>query len=212
MLAAIGETFETPFVAPPAPTEEGSEAEPTPPPAAAASPLPSTFANEINGVIVSARKAFFRINIWTRSSSAAEGDAQAIQEKIENIGRHFKYHVLAFDSGKLAFSDKDKVSSDVEFVSHKDSQAKVRFRLPLSLHMSVLLTFSPPFAVRHQGEQDYRLRSPFSALPPPPTFHLYPSHPLLSSLSTFLPRRPPPSLLFLSHRHVRYHPAIVWTG
>ena len=32
-------------------------------------PLPSTFSNEITGVIVSVRKAFYRINIWTRTSS-----------------------------------------------------------------------------------------------------------------------------------------------
>ncbi|GAA6025815.1 hypothetical protein JCM10207_000643 [Rhodosporidiobolus poonsookiae] len=110
MLAAIGETFETPFVSPSsAPASDSTS--PT--------PLPSTFSNEITGVIVSARKAFFRINIWTRSASAPE-----VKERIENIGRHFKYGVLGFEEGRPAFSEKDKVSSDVEFVSHKDSQAK----------------------------------------------------------------------------------------
>ncbi|GAA5903354.1 eukaryotic translation initiation factor 4E [Sporobolomyces salmoneus] len=107
MLAAIGETFETPFSDP-----SSSSSSPNP------SPLPPTFSNEITGVILSSRKAFFRINIWTRTSSPSD------QARIENIGKHFKYGVLGFDKGGLNLSDKDKVSSDVEFVSHKDSQAK----------------------------------------------------------------------------------------
>lgn len=110
MLAAIGETFETPYSDP---SSSASESDSPSSPA----PLPPTFSNEITGVIVSARKAFYRINIWTRTSSPGD------QERIENIGRHFKYGVLGFEKG-LSFSEKDKVSSDVEFVSHKDSQAK----------------------------------------------------------------------------------------
>jgi translation initiation factor 4E len=99
MLAAIGETFETPFS-----ESTGS---------------PNRPSNEITGVILSCRKAFFRINVWTRTSTNEE------KERIENIGRHLKYGVLGFDKGGVNFSEKDKVSSDVEFVSHKDSQAKV---------------------------------------------------------------------------------------
>ena len=110
MLAAIGETFETPY------TSTDAIAETPETPEAAATPAP--FSDEVTGVIVSARKAFYRINIWTRHSS----DAQRAQ--IENIGRHFKYSVLGFDKG-LKISEKDKVSSDVDFVSHKDSQSKV---------------------------------------------------------------------------------------
>ena len=109
MLAAIGETFETPYVAPSSTS--------APPPDAAANSSPASFSNEITGVIVSSRKAFYRINIWTRTS--APGD----KERIENIGRHFKYGVLGLD-GNFKISERDKVSSDVEFVSHKDSQAK----------------------------------------------------------------------------------------
>ncbi|GAA5914344.1 hypothetical protein JCM6882_008167 [Rhodosporidiobolus microsporus] len=126
MLAAIGETFETPYTSP---SSAPSSSDPPTDAAAAPTPLPATFTNEICGVIVSARKAFFRINIWTRSSSSSpsgEGNASVehVKEKVENIGRHFKYGVLGFEEGKPAFSEKDKVSSDVEFVSHKDSQAK----------------------------------------------------------------------------------------
>lgn len=113
MLAAIGETFETPFSDPSA--SESNSLEPT--------PLPPTFSNEITGVILSSRKAFFRINIWTRTSNPGD------QQRIENIGKHFKYGVLGFDKGGLNLSEKDKVSSDVEFVSHKDSQAKVSERV-----------------------------------------------------------------------------------
>ena len=131
MLAAIGETFETPY------SEEAdsspSAAADSPPSSASASispaPLPSTFSNEITGVIVSVRKAFYRINIWTRTSSPEP----AHKARIENIGRHFKYGVLGFDKG-LTFSERDKVSSDVEFVSHTDSQQKVR-RAHDSLHV-----------------------------------------------------------------------------
>lgn len=112
MLAAIGETFEIPFT----PAVDADAPETTPAPAAdLISPLGET--NEITGVIVSARKAFYRLNIWTRSSTP-EAKAQ-----VENIGRHFKYGVLGLEQG-LKISDRDKVSSDVEFVSHKDSQAK----------------------------------------------------------------------------------------
>ncbi|GAA5839378.1 hypothetical protein JCM11251_003963 [Rhodosporidiobolus azoricus] len=119
MLAAIGETFETPYTPP-----TSSESDPSP--ASAPTPLPSTFTNEICGVIVSARKAFFRINIWTRSSSSSSSQGvseEEVKEKVQNIGRHFKYGVLGMDS-EVKFKENDKVSSDVEFVSHKDSQAK----------------------------------------------------------------------------------------
>lgn len=104
MLAAIGETFETPYT---------SAADAIPETPASAGP----FSDEVTGVIVSARKAFYRINIWTRNSSEAQ------RAQIENIGRHFKYAVLGFDKG-LKISEKDKVSSDVDFVSHKDSMSK----------------------------------------------------------------------------------------
>lgn len=106
MLAAIGETFETPFPS----TTTSTDSSP--------SPLPATFSDEVTGVIVSSRKAFYRINIWTRTSSPE------VKARIETIGRHFKYGVLGLEEG-LKISERDKVSSDVEFVSHKDSQAKV---------------------------------------------------------------------------------------
>ncbi|BGP26704.1 capbinding protein [Rhodotorula toruloides] len=131
MLAAIGETFETPFVPPAAPSAPAAppssssdappsdSASPASPPAQPTPVLPPSSQSEITGVIVSARKAFYRINIWTRSSSPST------REKIENVGKQFKYHVLGFEyGGKVGFGDKDKVSSDVEFVSHKDSQNK----------------------------------------------------------------------------------------
>ncbi|SCV70398.1 BQ2448_1792 [Microbotryum intermedium] len=103
MLAAIGETFETPFDKATATTSTTA--------------VPSAFTNEVTGVIVSSRKAFYRINIWTRTATPD------VRARIENIGRHLKYGVLGMEEG-IKFSDRDKVSSDVEFVSHKDSQAK----------------------------------------------------------------------------------------
>ncbi|BGO94187.1 hypothetical protein NBRC10512_001335 [Rhodotorula toruloides] len=124
MLAAIGETFETPFVPPSAPSSSDAPSSDSPaqPSTTASQPAPSlppSSQTEITGVIVSTRKAFYRINIWTRSSSPSS------REKIENVGRQFKYNVLGFEyGGKVGFGEKDKVSSDVEFVSHTDSQNK----------------------------------------------------------------------------------------
>ncbi|BGP10367.1 eukaryotic translation initiation factor 4E [Rhodotorula toruloides] len=123
MLAAIGETFETPFVPPSAPSSSDAPSSDSPAqPSTASQPAPSlppSSQTEITGVIVSTRKAFYRINIWTRSSSPPS------REKIENVGRQFKYNVLGFEyGGKVGFGEKDKVSSDVEFVSHTDSQNK----------------------------------------------------------------------------------------
>ncbi|KAM0786670.1 hypothetical protein ACM66B_002118 [Microbotryomycetes sp. NB124-2] len=109
MLAAIGETLETPFVAPSSTS--------APPSDITSQSAPSSFSNEITGVIVSSRKAFYRINIWTRTSTPND------KQRIENIGKHFKYGVLGLE-GNFKVSERDKVSSDVEFVSHKDSQAK----------------------------------------------------------------------------------------
>lgn len=106
MLSAIGETFEIPFTA-----NDQTDAAP--------SSLPTTLPDEITGVIVSARKAFYRINIWTRTASNEN------KARIENIGRNFKYGVLGFED-VMKIADKDKVSTEVEFMSHKDSQAKVR--------------------------------------------------------------------------------------
>ncbi|SGY14726.1 BQ5605_C057g12678 [Microbotryum silenes-dioicae] len=103
MLAAIGEMFETPF-------DKAAATNST-------TAVPSAFTNEVTGVIVSSRKAFYRINIWTRTATPD------VRARIENIGRHLKYDVLGMEEG-IKFSDRDKVSSDVEFVSHKDSQAK----------------------------------------------------------------------------------------
>ncbi|BGP34352.1 eukaryotic translation initiation factor 4E [Rhodotorula toruloides] len=122
MLAAIGETFETPFVPPSAPSSSDAPSSDSPAQPASSPPaptLPPSSQTEITGVIVSARKAFYRINIWTRSASPPS------REKIENVGRQFKYNVLGFEyGGKVGFGEKDKVSSDVEFVSHTDSQNK----------------------------------------------------------------------------------------
>ncbi|KAK4703841.1 translation initiation factor 4E, partial [Phenoliferia sp. Uapishka_3] len=103
MLAAIGETFETPFTPTDSPSSDDA--------------LPASFNDEVTGVIVSARKAFYRINIWTRSAGTAD------ELKIKNIGKHFKMGVLGLEDG-LKISERDKVSSDVEFVSHKDSQSR----------------------------------------------------------------------------------------
>lgn len=100
MLAAIGETFD------PNLTQAGSD-EPS--------------QSLITGVIVSTRQQFFRISIWTRQAPSTSAEDDALRERIENIGRHFKIVVLEFPEGqKLA----GPLATDVEFVSHRDSEKK----------------------------------------------------------------------------------------
>ncbi|TFK41097.1 eukaryotic translation initiation factor 4E class I [Crucibulum laeve] len=97
MLAAIGETFD------PSPTTNGSNAD-----------------SLITGVIVSTRPQFYRLSIWTRlAPSATEEDG--LRERIEGVGRHFKTSVLGYaDAAKLA----GPLATEVEFLSHKDSEKK----------------------------------------------------------------------------------------
>ena len=93
MLAAIGETLETPYnAAQPGPNEAVTD--------------------EVTGVIVSSRKMFYRINIWTRSA-----DNRA---RVENIGKHFKYSVI----NEKVSDAKGGIASDVEFTSHAASQGR----------------------------------------------------------------------------------------
>ncbi|TDL28735.1 eukaryotic translation initiation factor 4E class I [Rickenella mellea] len=99
MLAAIGETFD--------PTLTTTE----PPP-------PSL----VTGVIVSTRPQFYRLSIWTRLApgSGAEDDNK-LRERVEGIGKHFKMNVLGYTEGqKLA----GPLATEVEFLSHKDSEKK----------------------------------------------------------------------------------------
>ncbi|EFP89710.1 eukaryotic translation initiation factor 4E [Puccinia graminis f. sp. tritici] len=99
MLAAIGETFETPY------TANGKP------------PATMSFTDEVTGVVISARKMFFRISIWTRSADS--------KELAQNIGRHFKYGVLSIpETFRFAPSDGKSIQTDCEFRSHTDSQLK----------------------------------------------------------------------------------------
>ena len=97
MLAAIGETFETPY------NTQGT-----------LPPADYPHQDQLTGVIVSSRKTFYRINIWTRNSD--------VKEKVEDIGRHFKYGVLGYAQGSKSGAGMEKLASDVEFVSHEASQ------------------------------------------------------------------------------------------
>lgn len=101
MLAAIGETFD-PLLASP----DASEA---------AHSL-------ITGVIVSTRPQFYRISIWTRIAPASTaGEDDKLRERIEGVGRHFKTSVLGYsESQRLAGA----LATEVEFLSHKDSEKK----------------------------------------------------------------------------------------
>lgn len=76
-----------------------------------------TKGDQVTGIIMSSRKAFYRINIWTRDSDE--------KSKVEHIGQHLKYDVLQFAEGsgsRKPAGEGKGLQSDVEFVSHKASQ------------------------------------------------------------------------------------------
>lgn len=105
MLAAIGETFD-PYL-----TKSNNETDEPPP------------TSLITGVIVSTRPQFYRLSIWTRQAPAGTGTAEdeKLRTRIEAIGKHFKTQVLGYgDTQKLG----GPLATDVEFVSHKDSEKK----------------------------------------------------------------------------------------
>lgn len=56
--------------------------------------------------------------MWCRSSDA--------KEKVEHIGKQFKYHVLAVPEGKKLGVDAKTsgIASDVEFTSHAAAQSR----------------------------------------------------------------------------------------
>lgn len=103
MLAAIGETFD-PYLT------SGEEVSPQ---------------SLITGVIVSTRPQFYRLSIWTRLAPSSDGTTEAerekLKERVETIGKHFKTAVLGYsDVQKLA----GPLATEVEFLSHKDSEKK----------------------------------------------------------------------------------------
>lgn len=138
MLAAIGETFDPVFSQAAAAALQNDN--PSSPPTTAP---PSSL---ITGVIVSSRPQFYRLSIWTRlapggtspnpgRSLTSNGfgseplpphpseDGDALRDRVEAIGKHFKTTVLGFaESAKLSAP----LATEVEFVSHKDSEKKGR--------------------------------------------------------------------------------------
>lgn len=100
MLAAIGETFETPL------PKEGEE-----------TPVPAE-SDLVTGVIVSARPVFYRIAIWTRNApDTTLTEEDPLVKRIMTIGRHFKASVLGYDADqKLVASS---LQSEITFESHK---------------------------------------------------------------------------------------------
>lgn len=100
MLAAIGETFDPTLT-----VSDKSGAQPN---------------SLITGVIVSTRPQFYRLSIWTRLAPSPTED-DGLKERIEGIGRHFKISVLGYtEVQKLA----GPLATEVEFLSHKDSEKK----------------------------------------------------------------------------------------
>ena len=107
MLAAIGETFD-PILSLPHPAH---------------GPSPQGL---ITGVIVSTRPQFYRVSIWTRlapssSNSTPSAEDDELRKRIEMIGKHFKMQVLGYaETQKLG----GPLATEVEFLSHKDSEKK----------------------------------------------------------------------------------------
>jgi len=100
MLAAIGETFD------PSPVLSDGNGK--------------AVKSLITGVIVSTRPQFYRLSIWTRlAPSPSEEDG--LRERIEGVGRHFKTSVLGFSEGQKLGGP---LATEVEFLSHKDSERK----------------------------------------------------------------------------------------
>jgi translation initiation factor 4E len=96
MLAAIGETFD--------PNMQSADKAPN---------------SLITGVIVSTRPQFYRISIWTRLAPGPDDDE--LRTRVESIGKHFKTSVLGHaENAKLG----GPLATEVEFVSHKDSEKK----------------------------------------------------------------------------------------
>ncbi|KLO20219.1 eukaryotic translation initiation factor 4E class I [Schizopora paradoxa] len=74
----------------------------------------------VTGVIVSTRPQFYRISVWTRLAPGSD-DTEKLRERTEVIGKHFKMKVLGFaEAQKLA----GPLATEVEFISHKDSEKK----------------------------------------------------------------------------------------
>ncbi|TYJ53893.1 hypothetical protein B9479_005442 [Cryptococcus floricola] len=104
MLAAIGETFETP----------SGKAEVAPSP---------TQSDLVTGVIVSPRPAFFRISIWTREAAdASSPDTETIKARLLSIGQHFKSSVLGHDLDSTLVGA--GYQTEVTFDAHRDSDKK----------------------------------------------------------------------------------------
>jgi translation initiation factor 4E len=101
MLAAIGETFD------PALTDGSSTT------------------SLITGVILSTRPQFYRLSIWTRLAPIGSDEEIKLRERIEGVGKHFKISVLGYPEGaKLS----GPLATEVEFLSHKDSEKKKNAR------------------------------------------------------------------------------------
>lgn len=110
MLAAIGETLETP--------------------SADKRPPPSSEEEMVTGVILQARANFYRISVWTRRADewdveVPEGEevpeSVAVGRRLKDIGRFLKTEVLGYP---LDAKVGGGFSSEVEFQSHKDSEKK----------------------------------------------------------------------------------------
>jgi len=105
MLAAIGETYETPL-----PTKE----EPN--------PVPKD-SNLVTGVLMSCRGSFYRISIWTRQAPDTNlPESDPLMARILTIGRYLKVNVLGYALDQKLVQG--SLQSEVTFESHKDSEKK----------------------------------------------------------------------------------------
>lgn len=77
--------------------------------------------NEVMGVVLNVRKAFFRIGLWTRSLGKNKGGDGAGKDALMEIGRRFK------ETLKLAPNELLEFSGHTESAHSGSSRAKAKF-------------------------------------------------------------------------------------
>lgn len=77
--------------------------------------------NEVMGVVINVRKAFFRIGLWTRTVGKNKGGDGAGKEALMRIGQRFK------ETLKLAPNEQVEFSGHTESAHAGSTRAKPKF-------------------------------------------------------------------------------------
>lgn len=82
--------------------------------------------NEVMGVVINVRKAFYRLGLWTRTVGKNKGGDGAGIEALKEIGRNFK-KLLKLDPLKLGPNEQVEFSGHTETAVTGSTRAKPRF-------------------------------------------------------------------------------------